>query len=351
MKSVALKDKKINIWLVLTLLLGVFWLLNLIAGSVNISVNDIVRIIMGKPVSNDAWSIIVLEYRLPKSLTAMLAGAALAVSGLQMQTLFRNPLADPYILGISSGASLGAAAAILLLGGKGVSFLANIGLAGDMGVILASSLGALLVFLLVSLMARRMHTVTLLVLGVLVGYIASALVRMMVYFSLPESVQAYLGWTNGSFSGVSWQQLTPFSVVILFGLLLAVGSIKPLNALLLGETYARSMGIDPRKARRWIILSSSILAGTVTAFCGLIGFIGIAVPHLCRSLLKSADHRELLPACALVGAAVALMADMLAQFPGSQAVLPLNSVTALIGAPFVIFIILKQRNLRRSFNS
>ena len=351
MKNDVIKKHPGGIWFLLGGILIFCFFLSLIIGSVHIPFKDILHIFMGESVENEAWSIILLDYRLPKSLTAMLAGCALAVSGLQMQTLFRNPLADPYILGISSGASLGAAVAILLLGGTGVSFLANLGLAGDMGVILASSLGALLVFLLVSVMARRVHTVTLLVLGVLVGYIANAVVRVMVYFSLPESVQAYLGWTNGSFSAVSWPQLLPFTLAILTGWFLAVRSIKPLNAFLLGETYARSMGVDPRKARRWIVLSASLLAGAVTAFCGVIGFIGIAVPHLCRSLLKSGDHRVLLPACSILGASVALIADILAQFPGNQAILPLNSVTALIGAPFIIMVILKQRNLRRTFNA
>jgi iron complex transport system permease protein len=337
------------IWPSLLMILLLCWLLDLVIGSVQIPLKDVVKILWGLPTTHPTWATILWDFRLPKSITALLAGSALAIAGLQMQTLFRNPLADPYILGISSGASLGAALVILLAGGGGVHFLARLGNLGDAGIILASSAGAFGVFLLVTVLARRVHTVTLLVIGVLVGYVVSAFVRILIQFSMPENVQAYLSWTFGSFGGVTWQQLTIFAPVLVSAILLSVFSIKPLNAFLLGETYARSLGVNPQRARRLIILSASLLAGTVTAFCGLIGFIGIAVPHLCRSLLRSSDHRQILPACAIVGGAVALAADMLAQFPGSNTILPLNSVTALIGAPVVVFIILKQRNLRKSF--
>ncbi len=336
-------------WLLGSLLLA--WLVSLAVGSVRIPIQEVVNILFGGDASQETWTVIVMEFRLPKSITAVLAGSALAIAGLQMQTLFRNPLADPYILGISSGASLGAAFVILLAGGGGVNFLAKLGFLGDAGIIIAAALGALTVFIIVVLLARQVHTITLLVLGVLVGYLVNALVRILIHFSLPEQVQAYLSWTFGSFGGVSWQQLILFTPTVLIGILMSIGSIKSLNGLLLGETYARSLGISPRKARWRIILSASLLAGTVTAFCGLIGFIGIAVPHLARSLLRSSDHREVLPASALLGGAVALLADVLSQLPGSAAILPLNSVTALIGAPIIIWVILKQRNLRSAFNS
>ncbi|MCA2001693.1 MAG: iron ABC transporter permease [Chloroflexi bacterium] len=327
------------------------WLLSLTVGSVRIPIREVVNILFGGKASQETWAVIVMDFRLPKSITALLAGSALAIAGLQMQTLFRNPLADPYILGVSSGASLGAALVILLAGGGGVHFLAKLGFLGDASVILAAALGALAVFAGVALLARQVHTVTLLVLGVLVGYLVNALVRILIHFSLPEQAQAYLSWTFGSFGGVSWRQLILFAPAILLGILMSVGSIKSLNGLLLGETYARSLGISPRKARWRIVLSASLLAGTVTAFCGLIGFIGIAVPHLARSLLRSSDHREALPASAILGGAVALLADVLSQLPGSAAILPLNSVTALIGAPIIIWVILKQRNLRSAFHS
>ena len=343
--------KSSRAWLLLAALLLLFWVLDLATGSVAIPLREIVKILRGVPAVQPAWQIILLDFRLPKSITALLAGSALAIAGLQMQTLFRNPLADPYILGISSGASLGAALVILFAGGSGVHFLAKLGFLGDAGIIIAASAGAALVFGLVAVLARRVHTITLLIIGVLVGYVVNALVRILIQFSMPDYVQAYLSWTFGSFSGVTWQQLLIFAPVILGAIFLSVFSIKPLNALLLGEIYARSLGINPRQARWLIILSASLLAGSVTAFCGLIGFIGIAVPHLCRSLFRSSDHRILLPACALAGSTVALAADMLSQFPGSNTLLPLNSVTALFGAPVVVFVLLKQRNLRRVFTS
>ena len=337
------------LWLSLLLLLLACWLLDLAIGPVRIPLREVAHILLGGQADHPTWATIILDFRLPKSITALLAGSALSIAGLQMQTLFRNPLADPYILGISSGASLGAALVILLAGGSGVHFLAKLGLLGDAGIILAATAGALFVFLLVALLARHVHTITLLLIGVLVGYIVSAFVRILIHFSLPESVQAYLSWTFGSFGGVTWVQLSVFLPAILLGLALAIRSIKSMNAFLLGETYARSLGVHPQKARWQIVLSASLLAGTVTAFCGPIGFIGIAVPHLCRGLLRSSDHREVLPACAVVGGVVALLADMLSQLPGSAAVLPLNSITALIGAPVVVWVILKQRNLRRVF--
>lgn len=351
LKAVQPRTKKRLIWVIFSIALVIFWLLDLTIGSARIPLIEIFKVMCGMTPSQPTWSTIVLDFRLPKSITAMLSGGALAVAGLMMQTLFRNPLADPYILGISSGASLGAALVILVAGGGGVHFLAKVGILGDAGIILAASLGALCVFLLVGLLARHLHTVTLLIIGVLVGYVVSALTRILIHFSMPENVQAYLSWTFGSFSGVTWQQLPIFAPVVIIGLLLALRSIKSLNAFLLGETYARSLGIHPQRARWQIILSVSLLAGAVTAFCGLIAFIGIAVPHLCRGLLRSSNHREVLPACAIVGACVALAADLLSQMPGSAALLPLNSVTALIGAPVVVYVILKQRNLRKVFGS
>lgn len=328
-----------------------FWMLDIMLGSVRIPPGSIIDIFTGKVSDNSAWRTIIIDFRLPKSLTAILAGAALAIAGLQMQTLFHNPLADPYILGISSGASLGAACVLLVTGGTGTFILQKLGLSGDIGIILSSTLGAVAVFLFVVTLARRVHTVTLLVIGVLVGYLVSAVVRIMIQFSMPENIQAYLSWTFGSYSGVTWSQLTVLAPVILASIGFSFLTIKPLNALLLGETYARSLGINPLRARWMIIITASLLAGATTAFCGLISFIGIAVPHLCRGLMRSSDHRLILPACAVAGGTVSLVADILTQFPGSNSVVPLNSITALIGAPVVIFVILKQKNLRKVFSA
>ena len=331
------------------------FMLSLAVGSVRIPLDEIVAVLLGGDASKPAWATIVLKFRLPKALTAMLAGAALSVSGLQMQTLFRNPLAGPFVLGISSGASLGVAAAVLLAGvavglGGSTTLLAGISLAGDTSLALSAIVGSGLVLLLVMSVARRVQSgMTLLILGLMFGYTTSALVSVLIYFSVVERIQAYISWTFGSFGGVTWRQLQVMAPAILLGLAGGHLLMKPLNALLLGETYAMSLGLNVRRVRLGIIGSSAILAGVVTAFCGPIGFLGIAVPHLCRSLLHTSDHRLLLPAVSLMGATLALGADIVAGLPGSQLTLPLNAVTALLGAPVVIWVILRQRNLRQAF--
>ena len=329
----------------------VIFLLSLSLGSVKIPLEQIVTILFGGDAEKVSWATIVLKFRLPKAITAALAGAALAVSGLQMQTLFRNPLADPFVLGISSGASLGVALVVLLAGvAGGTSLLAGVSLVGDVSLAAASITGSALVLLLVMAVARRVQsTMTLLILGLMFGYATSALVSVLLYFSIAERIQAYISWTFGSFGGVTWSQLQIFGPVTAVALIAAHLLVKPLNALLLGETYARSMGLNVRLARLGVIGTSASLAGAVTAFCGPIGFLGVAVPHLCRSLFATSDHRLLLPAVTLLGAALALGADLLAQLPGSQLTLPLNAVTALLGAPVVTWVILRQHNLRESF--
>ena len=331
------------------------FLLSLAVGSVRIPIDEIVAVLLGGDASKPAWTTIVLKFRLPKALTAMLAGAALSVSGLQMQTLFRNPLAGPFVLGISSGASLGVALTVLLAGvavglGGSTTLLAGISMAGDTSLALSAILGSGLVLLLVMSVARRVQSgMTLLILGLMFGYTTSALVSVLIYFSVVERIQAYISWTFGSFGGVTWRQLQVMAPTILLGLAGGHLLMKPLNALLLGETYAVSLGLNVRRVRLGIIGSSAVLAGVVTAFCGPIGFLGIAVPHLCRSLLHTSDHRLLLPAVSFVGATLALGADIVAGLPGSQLTLPLNAVTALLGAPVVIWVILRQRNLRQAF--
>ena len=334
--------------------LAVF-LLSLAVGSVRIPIDEIVAVLLGGDASKPAWATIVLKFRLPKALTAMLAGAALSVSGLQMQTLFRNPLAGPFVLGISSGASLGVALTVLLAGvavglGGSTSLLAGISLAGDTSLALSAIAGSGLVLLLVMSVARKVQSgMTILILGLMFGYTTSALVSVLIYFSVAERIQAYISWTFGSFGGVTWRQLQVMAPAIVLGLAGGHLLMKPLNALLLGETYALSLGLNVGRVRLGVIGSSAVLAGVVTAFCGPIGFLGIAVPHLCRSLLHTSDHRLLLPAVSFMGATLALGADIVAGLPGSQLTLPLNAVTALLGAPVVIWVILRQRNLREAF--
>jgi iron complex transport system permease protein len=326
------------------------FLLNLALGSVTIPLDEVAKILLGGEATKSTWERIVLVVRLPGAYTAALAGAALAVSGLQMQTFFRNPLAGPFVIGISSGASLGVA--IVVLGGGGTLLSVN-GLQGDLGVAAAASAGSALVMLLVLTVARRVQSnMTLLILGVMFGYATGAIVSMLMYFSRPDEVNAYVNWTFGSFGGVAWGSMRVYAPIIIFALLMAFVLAKPLNALLLGESYAISMGLNVKRARIWIIIGTALLAGTVTAFCGPISFVGLAVPHLCRSLFNTSDHRILVPATIVMGAIVALSADLIAQAPGYQNVtLPLNAVTALIGAPVIIWVILSRRNLQQSFAS
>jgi iron complex transport system permease protein len=336
----------------LVFLLALAFLASLALGSVNIPLGQVATILTGGAAEKDSWQSIILLFRLPKAITAALAGAALAVAGLQMQTLFRNPLADPYVLGISSGASLGVAAVVLASTSvlSGSEFLAGLGLLGNLSVVAAASLGAGLVMLLVMLAARRVSTMTLLILGLMFGYAAGAVVSILLHFSIAERIQTYISWTFGSFGGTTWSELKVYIPVLAAALVVAQVMVKPLNALLLGEKYARSLGLNVGRARFWIILSASVLSAAVTAFCGPIGFIGIAVPHICRSLLQTSDHRLLVPASTLLGAALALAADLIAHVPYSSLVLPLNAITSLIGAPIVIWVILRRRNLQTTFS-
>jgi iron complex transport system permease protein len=330
-------------------LAGVFFI-SLAVGSVSIPFSDVLRILVGEQPARDTWTTIVLNFRLPRALTAALAGAALGVAGLQMQTLFRNPLADPFVLGISSGASLGVALVVLSVGIPATaSLLAVAGLFGNFSLVVSACLGAAAVMALVLLLAQHVRSsVTLLILGLMIGYLTGAVVSMLMYFSMSEQIQLYITWSFGSFGGVTWSQMRVLAPVVLAGLLLAFGLTKTLDALLLGDTYARSMGLAVRRARLGIIVSASLLAGAVTAFCGPIAFLGIAVPHFCRYLLGTSDHRTLLPAVTLLGATCALLADLLAQLPGSDAMLPLNAVMALFGAPVVVWVILRRAHLRAS---
>ncbi len=328
--------------LLLLSLLGLLFMLSLALGSVSIPAEQILTVLLGGEAEQAAWTQIILKFRLPKSATALLAGMALGVSGLLMQTYFRNPLAEPFVLGVSSGASLGVALVVLTAGAGGGALLAGLGLAGDLLLTGAAGLGAAVTMGLVLLVALRVRSsVTLLILGLMFGYLVSALVSLLLYFALPERIQAYINWTFGSFSGVTAAQLPILALIVAAGLLLAAALVKPLNALLLGEDYARSLGLGLRRTRCGIVVATALLVSAVTAFCGPIAFIGIAVPHLSRSLLGSADHRLLLPGTCLAGACVALCAALIAELPGNNLVLPLNVVTALLGAPVVMLVILR----------
>lgn len=318
------------------------FLTSLAMGSVSIPLRDVITVLLGGIPQKESWSDIIIQFRLPKAITAVLAGAALATSGLQLQTLFNNPLAGPSVLGISAGASLGVAVVILGTQIFGIS-LASLGAICNYSTIVAACLGAGIVTGLVIIVARRVQSSTsLLVLGLLFGYGTGAMVDLLLYFSTAEPVKSYLNWTTGSFGGVTWEQLPIMSIGILTALILAILVAPSLNPLLLGESQAQSLGISIERLRLVVLASSSILAGIVTAFCGPIGFIGVSVPHLCRGSLRTVDLRWLFPAVSLVGGSFALVADIIAQMPGGRSVLPINSVTALIGTPIIAWIILKQ---------
>jgi iron complex transport system permease protein len=335
-------SRGVLIGLLVALLLG--FGLSLAVGSVNIPLSDIVIVLLGGEASKPSWTSIVLQFRLPRALTATLSGAALGVSGLMMQTLFRNPLAGPYVLGISSGASLGVALVVLSVGTVGGTLLAGIGLLGDLSIAFAAMIGAALVMLLVLAVACRMQSsMTLLVLGVMIGFLTNAFVSLLLFFAIPEQIQAYINWTFGSFSGVAWNEVRILAPAVILGLLLSASMTKALNALLLGEGYARTLGVDVGRVRFGLVVATAILTGVVTAFAGPIGFIGTAVPHLCRGLFGTSDHRALMPGTMIVGALMALAAAIIAEVPGSNLVLPLNAITALIGAPVVIGVILRRR--------
>ncbi len=320
------------------LVLGTLILLSISVGSVYIPFNDIISIILGNEPINPAWGKIIIDYRLPKSLTALIAGAALSLSGLQMQTLFRNPLAGPYVLGISAGASLGVA--LLILAGLNLGFAG-----GTIGTALAAILGATLVLVLILSIARRIRdNVSLLIIGLMIGSATGALLSILQYFSQAERIQSFIIWAMGSLGSLGWKEIPLITGVLVAGFSIAFLKIKDLNALLLGEHYARSLGIRTERSRLWIILSSGMLAGVITAFCGPIAFIGLSVPHLARIVFDTTDHKILIPACAILGAIVLLFCDLIAQMPGSSKVLPINIITALIGAPVVIWLVINNRN-------
>ncbi len=339
------KNQAANLLLLVLLLLMLF-LADLSLGSVSVPPAQIIKILFGGASEKPAWEQIILQFRLPKAITALAAGSALACSGLQMQTLFRNPLAGPFVLGISSGASLGVALVVMAGSVAGGLFTLN----SHALTVLAATAGSMLVLLLVvGVSARIRDSMTLLIIGLMFGSLAGALVSILQFFSQAEQVQAYLIWTFGSLAGTTWQELAMLLPVCGAGLLLSLFLAKPLNALLLGDRYAESMGVPLKKVRFLIIISASLLAGGVTAFCGPIAFVGLAVPHLTRLLIPTADHRRLLPSVMLGGAILMLLCDILSQLPGTEKVLPINAVTSLLGAPVVIWLIVRRRNISKSF--
>jgi len=330
----------------LLLLVLIFFILDILFGSVSIKASDVIRAIFTSTGSN--FETIVLRFRLPKAVTALTVGVALSLSGLQMQTVFRNPMAGPYVLGISSGASLGVA--FVILGFSSHISPDSINGLGNWILVAASWVGAGAVMMLIMVISSRVKDImTILILGIMLSSGISAIVIIMQYFSNETMLKAYVIWTMGSLGNLTASQLNVLLISVSVGVILSLFSSKMLNALLLGENYAGSIGLNVRFARIVIFLCTSILAGSVTAFCGPIGFIGIAVPHIARILFKTSDHKILIPGTILIGGAVMLISDIISQLPGSENVLPVNAVTSLIGIPVVIWVILRNRKYSGPF--
>lgn len=315
-------------------------------GAVSIPIGDVLDILLGRDVERIAWRTIILENRLPQAITALLAGSSLAVSGLLLQTLFRNPLAGPSILGISDGANLGVAAILLYFGGS-LHTLTDLPVSGYLAVVLAAFMGAACILgIIIYFSAKVRNNVMLLIIGIMIGYLASSCISILNFYASTDRVHAFVMWGLGNFSGVSMDQLPYMSGFTIIGLTLAILLIKPLNALLLGEMYAANLGIKIKRTRFLILFCTGLLTATTTAFCGPISFIGLAVPHIARLLLGSSNHKMLVPVTLLTGACVALLCNLVMVLPGTNNILPLNAVTPILGAPVIIYVIINRKNIQ-----
>lgn len=339
-----MKRHTVLVLIFITVSIVFFFFLNLVLGSVHIPLRAVWNIVCGSVEEPVVWQNIVWKSRIPQSLTALVAGAGLSVSGLQMQTVFRNPLAGPSVLGISSGASLGVASVILLSGSIGGVALSKLGYIGEIALTIAATAGALSVMTLIVFVSQKVRgSVTLLIIGVMIGYVANAIIGVFKYFSVEEDIRAYVIWGLGSFARVSGNQMTLFVCIMAVLLPLSFLLIKTLNLLLLGDGYAKNLGLNIKRARLYVISCSGILTAIVTAYCGPVIFLGLAVPHLCRGLLRTSDHRVLMPAAVLTGSSLALLCNLIARMPGFEGALPVNSITALIGAPIVVYVLFSKR--------
>ncbi len=331
------KNKILFIILVLVLF-GTF-LLNLSLGSVSISTTAVFNSIIGNEIKS-SWEIILWNFRLPKAITAVLVGMGLSISGLLMQTLFRNPLAGPYVLGLSSGSSLGVAFVIM-----GAGYLPSF-LVSDYGIVLASSLGSFLVLLAVLVVSQKLRdTMAILIVGLMFGSFTSAIVSVLSYFSTAQELQKFTFWSMGSLANLPWHSILILAICCGIGLVMSFLSIKPLNALLLGENYAKSLGLNFKKTRLIIIFATSILAGSITAFAGPVAFVGLAVPHLAKLLFQTSNHFILFWSTLLIGAILMLVCDSIAQLPGSYFTLPINAITSMVGAPVVVWLLVRKRKI------
>lgn len=334
------QNKNSILFLLLTLLTVLLFLVDISLGSVFIPFKEVIKSLCGEIASKETWQYIIINYRLPKAITAILVGTGLSISGLLMQTLFRNPLAGPYVLGLSSGSSLGVA--FVVLGGSYLGFRSCF---LGFSIILASCLGSLLVLLAVLFVSQRLRdTMAILIVGLMFGSFSSAIVNVLTYFSSAEQLQKFTFWSMGNLGNLSWTSINILFLSVLIGLLLSIISIKSLDALLLGENYAKSLGLNYRKARLIIIVATSILAGSITAFAGPIAFIGLAVPHIAKLVFQTSNHLILFWSTLLFGAIIMLLCDIISQVPGTNFTLPINAITSIIGAPIVIWLLIKKRS-------
>lgn len=331
-------------FLVLTFVLILCFLANISLGSVYIPIKDVFNSLIGSAAQQETWQHIIQNYRLPKAITAILVGSGLGISGLLMQTLFRNPLAGPFVLGISSGASLGVAMVILGSSAFGGAFA--IFLISKWSIVIAASLGSFLVLLAVLMVSIKVRdTMAILIIGLMFASITASVVSVLSYFGSAQQLQQYIFWGFGSIGNLAWDELFVFFIIYCLGIIISLTSVKSLNSLLLGENYAKSLGLNIRRSRLAIIISTSLLAGTITAFTGPIAFIGLAIPHLTRQVFNTSNHKILLPAVFLFGSIVMLICDSIAQVPNSDYTLPINAITSLIGAPVVIWLLVRKRKM------
>ena len=330
--------------ILLLVLLVLFFITNLSLGSVFIPFKSITNILLGDDTIKQSWQHIILNYRLPKAITATVVGAGLSICGLLMQTLFRNPLAGPFVLGISSGASLGVAILVL-----GLSFIGGnilIGTTSNLALVTAASIGALFVLSAVMLVSRKVkNTMSILIIGLMFGSFTAAIISVLAYFSNAESLQQYIFWTFGSLGNLGWDELFILVAIFIICIIPLITIIKPLNSLLLGENYAVSLGIKKKKTRNSILITTGVLTGVITAFSGPIAFVGLAVPHLTKIIFRTANHGVLLPAVGILGAIIMLISDTIAQLPNLEYTLPINAVTSLFGAPIVIWLLIRKRKV------
>ena len=334
-------DKRYLAYLLAAMVLFMLFVANLFYGTIDIPAGEVLSILTGGECLRDVWRVVVLETRLPQALTALLAGASISVAGLLLQTLFRNPLAGPEVLGVNSGAGLGVALVMLLAGG-----MSAFGLGGYLAVLGGAFGGALFVMMIILLLASLLrNNMFLLIAGVAVSYMTSSAITLLNYFSTAEGVHSYMVWGMGSFGGVTMLQMPFFATVSLVLLMVSLAMAKPLNALLLGDSYAVNLGVNVKGVRAMALCVTGLLTAVVTAFCGPVSFIGLAVPHIARLSMRSNNHRHLVPATIILGGAVALMCNLVCQLPGESGLLPLGAITPLIGAPVIIYVVIKHRGL------